>query len=66
MFTVTLEKECTCFKRSKFKANQRFESESEAFTAATKMAEQMTHEFCKRHAFSVIKEENDFLILIMY
>ena len=65
MFTITIEKECTCFKRSKFKPEQNFESEEEAFEAATKMAKQMTHEFCKNHAFSVIKEDKNFLILLM-
>lgn len=65
MFTVTIEKECTCFKRSKYEARQSFSSEEEAFEVATKMAKQMTREFCKNHAFSVIKEENDFLILLM-
>lgn len=65
MFTVTIEKECTCFKRSKFEAVQSFESEEEAFKTATKMAKQMTQEFCKHHAFSVIKEDDDFLILLM-
>lgn len=65
MFTVIMEKECTCFKRSKYQANQNYESETEAFEAATKMAKQMTHEFCKQHAFSVIKEGNSFLILLM-
>jgi len=65
MFTITIEKECTCFKRSKYKAEQGFETEEEAFEVATKMAKQMTREFCKNHAFSVIKEENDFLVLLM-
>ena len=65
MFTISMEKECTCFKRSKFEAKQSFESEEEAFEVATKMAKQMTHEFCKHHAFSVIKEDSNFLILLM-
>jgi hypothetical protein len=65
MFTITIEKECTCFKRSKFEACQSFKSEKEAYEAATKMAKQMTHEFCKQHAFSVIREDNNFLILLM-
>jgi len=65
MFTVTMEKECTCFKRSKFQSEQSFESETEAFETATQMAKEMTRDFCKNHAFSVIKEENNFLILLM-
>ncbi len=65
MFTITMEKECTCFKRSKFESEQYFHSEEEAFEAAKKMAKQMTHEFCKQHAFSVVKEGNNFLVLLM-
>lgn len=65
MFTVAMEKECTCFKRSKYISEQKFETEEEAFEVATQMAKQMTHEFCKNHAFSVIKEEDIFLVLLM-
>lgn len=65
MFTITMEKECSCFKRSNFAAEQSFESEGEAFEVATKMAKEMTHEFCKQHAFGVIKEDGNFLILLM-
>jgi len=65
MYTVSLEKECTCFKRSKFKSEQVFETEEQAFEVATSMAKEMTRDFCKNHAFSVIKEDNDFLILLM-
>lgn len=65
MFTVTMEKECSCFRRSNFKPELSFEFEEEAFELATEMAKQMTHQFCKDHAFSVIKEENNFLILLM-
>ncbi|MFC2073995.1 hypothetical protein ACFLR3_01975 [Campylobacterota bacterium] len=65
MFTVAIEKECTCFKRSKFMTEQKFDTEKEAFETATKMAKQMTREFCKNHAFSVIREDDVFLILLM-
>ena len=65
MFTVSMEKECTCFKRSKFENEQSFESEEEAFEKATLMAKEMTRDFCKNHAFSVVKEDKNFLILLM-
>lgn len=65
MFTITMEKECSCFKRSNFETEQSFESEEEAFEIATQMAKAMTHEFCKQHAFSVLKEDCNFLILLM-
>ena len=65
MFSVKIEKECTCFKRSKYKSEQIFETEEEAFEAASIMAKEMTRDFCKNHAFSVIKEDGNFLILLM-
>ncbi len=65
MFKVSLEKECSCFKRSNFKATQSFETEAEASKVAYKMAKEMTKEFCKEHGFSVIKEKNSFLIILM-
>jgi len=65
MFTISIEKECTCFKRSKFLSEQSFDNEAEAFETATTMAKEMTRDFCKNHAFSVVKEGNNFLILLM-
>jgi len=65
MFTISMEKECTCFKRSRLKSEQSFENEEEAFETATVMAKEMTRDFCKNHAFSVVKEGNNFLILLM-
>lgn len=65
MFTISIEKECTCFKRSKFQNKQSFDNEAEAFEKATVMAKEMTRDFCKNHAFAVVKEGNDFLILLM-
>ena len=65
MYTVTLEKECACFKRSSFKATQSFETKEEASVMAQKMAKEMTHEFCKEHGFAVIEEEDNFLIILM-
>jgi len=65
MFTITIEKECSCFKRSNFKATQSFETEEEASEVAHKMAKDMTKAFCKEHGFAVIKEEHNFLIILM-
>lgn len=65
MYKVQIEKECTCFKRSNYKATQYFESEAEALEVATLMAKEMTRDFCKQHAFSVFREEDTFLILLM-
>ena len=65
MFTITMEKECSCFKRSNFETEQSFESEEEAFEIATQMENAMTNEICKQHDFSVLKEECNFLIMLI-
>ena len=65
MYKVSIEKECSCFKRSNYKATQEFSAEEEASSVASKMAKDMTKEFCKEHGFSVIKEDNNFLIILM-
>jgi len=65
MVSVKIEKECSCFKRSSYEPIQYFESEVEAYDVATKMAKEMTQEFCKQHGFAVLKEEGNFLIILM-
>ncbi len=65
MFTVSIEKECSCFKRSNYKALQSSKTEEEASEVAHSMAKEMTRDFCKEHGFAVIKEENNFLIILM-
>ncbi|MDF1882291.1 hypothetical protein JHD50_13435 [Sulfurimonas sp. MAG313] len=65
MFKVSMEKECTCFKRSKFLSEQKFQTQEEAHEVATLMAKEMTRDFCKNHAFCAIKEDDDYIILLM-
>jgi len=66
MYTVCMEKECNCFKNSHYKSQQHFKTESEALSVAKTMAKEMTSEFCKEHAFAVVREENNFLIILMH
>jgi len=65
MFTVDLEKKCGCAKKDQeLTLPQSFESETEAEMTALKLANHMNTNYCKKHRFSVKKEENQFIIQV--
>ncbi len=64
MYTVKMEKECGCFKRSDFPAVQTFENKDDALMEATEMANDMNETFCKKHLFSVIEDGDSFIISV--
>lgn len=64
MYTVTMEKECGCFKRSNLEASQSFESKDEALIEAQNMIKKMNEEFCQKHNFSVIEDGENFIITL--
>ena len=51
MFTVYLEDECSCFKKSEYQNNVTFKTQQEAYQYANILAELMNEEFCKKHEF---------------
>lgn len=62
MYTVTMEKECGCFKRSDYASTQSFDTKDAALLEAQQMAEEMNETFCQKHTFSVREEGNNFII----
>jgi hypothetical protein len=65
MFTVDLEKKCGCAKKDQnLNLPQSFESEAEAEITALRLANHMNSNYCKKHRFSVKKEENQFIIQV--
>ena len=62
MYTVTMQTQCGCFKRSDFSPVQSFENKDEALIEAQEMAGDMNDTFCQKHNFVVTEEGNDFLI----
>jgi len=62
MITLKMEKQCGCFKKSDFLAEQTFETKEEALKEALAMCEDMNETFCQKHNFSV--EENGEEIVI--
>jgi len=51
MFTVQMEQECGCFKKSEYSNNNTFPTQQEAYQYANILAELMNEEFCSRHKF---------------
>lgn len=64
MFTVKMEKECGCFKRSGMESMKTFENKDDALIEAKEWAEEMNETFCKKHHFTIVEEGNDLLIKV--
>ena len=55
MFTVQVEKECGCFKKSDFTNNMTFDNKDNALIQALNMTKEMNHDFCQKHEFEVVE-----------
>ncbi len=64
MYTVNVEKECGCFKKSDYTNNMAFESKDDALIQALNMTKDMNQDFCQKHEFTVI-ESGDTLKISM-
>jgi len=62
MFTVSIDKECGCFKRSDYQNNKSFESKDEALLNAKDMVEDMNENFCQKHSFVLSEDGKSFNI----
>jgi hypothetical protein len=51
MYTVQMEQECGCFKKSEYTNNNEFKTQQEAYQYANILCELMNEEFCRRHTF---------------
>jgi hypothetical protein len=58
MFTVEVEKECGCFRRSEYQKEKSFDTRDEAFLYSKALEELMNEEFCGKHRF-IAKELSD-------
>ena len=64
-FIVDIEKRCSCVKKDEdLTIPLEFEDESEAELKALKIANHMNANYCKKHRFFVIKEDNKFIIQV--
>lgn len=65
MYTVQVEKECGCFKRSEYQREKSFENQQDAFNYSKALEELMNEEFCKKHLFFAQKTgDNAFMIKV--
>ena len=63
MYTVQMEKECACFKKSEYKNHMAFPTQKDAYAYATTVAEFMNEEFCNQHIFSAHKGDGDYFLI---
>jgi len=62
MYTISVEKECGCFKKSAYENNMSFESKDDALMQAGLMQNHMNTKFCGKHHFELREDGNNFLI----
>ena len=64
MFTINIEKECGCFKKSDLQNNKSFDNKDDTLTEAMKMVEHMNNEFCQKHEFVLNEDGHNFTIKV--
>ena len=65
MYTVQMEHECGCFKRSEYTNNKSFDRQQDAYNYSNILAELMNEEFCTKHLFVAQRSgDNEFLIRV--
>ena len=62
MFTINIDKECGCFKKSGLENNASFESNDDALMKAKSMITHMNTKFCTKHSFALAENGNTFQI----
>ncbi|MEA1982179.1 MAG: hypothetical protein U9N39_01440 [Campylobacterota bacterium] len=65
MYTVYMENECGCFKKSEFEKEKSFDTQREAYQYSNALAEHMNEDFCGKHLFVSEKMDgNVFMIRV--
>jgi len=64
VITLKMEKQCGCFKKSSYNAEQTFNTKEEALETAKNMCEDMNETFCQKHSFK-FEETNTEIIIKM-
>jgi len=62
MYTINVDKECGCFRRSELENNVSFSSNDDALITANGMVNEMNEKFCGKHEFSLKEDGNTFQI----
>jgi len=64
MFTINVEKECGCFKKSDYQNNMTFDNKDDAQIEAKLMVSYMNQKFCQKHMFYIEEVGNTFIIKV--
>jgi len=64
MFTINIEKECGCFKKSNYENNMSFDNKDDALIQARLMESQMNQKFCQKHMFYTEETGDTFTIRV--
>lgn len=62
MHTITVENICGCFKRSDLENNLQIQNKDDALTKAMQMTTTMNEDFCGKHDFQLVEDNNNFVI----
>ncbi len=62
MHRIFIEHECGCFKKSNLENNIILDTKDDALLQALNMSNTMNSDFCGKHEFQVIENNNNFLI----
>lgn len=63
MYTVCMERECGCFKRSEYESEKSFQTQQDAYNYSKILAELMNEEFCSKHTFYSQKMDGDVFLI---
>ena len=63
MYSVQMEHECGCFKRSEYESEKSFERQHEAYNYANIVSELMNEDFCQKHYFFAQKTTDDNFVI---
>jgi len=64
MFTISVEKECGCFKKSDLQNHITLDSKDDALIEAQSMTQQMNDTFCQKHEFVLFENGTNFSIRV--
>jgi hypothetical protein len=65
MYTVEVQKECGCFKRSEFQKTKSFEKRQDAILYTESLVDLMNEDFCQKHHFMPMTVSEDKVLIIM-
>jgi len=66
MYTVQIEHECGCFKRSEYNGYKEFENQQDAYNYSKILSELMNDDFCgKHHFFAQRISDNNFMVRVV-